>query len=53
MIKKKFERILFMILDLYSIYTEYSDQNNKTNKKYDKILTYALELKQVLYTNNE
>lgn len=32
MIKKDFKKVLFMILNLHSIYTEYLDQANKGEK---------------------
>lgn len=44
-IEKNPKRILFIILDMQNIYTEYLNQANKANKKRDEIYTYILRLK--------
>lgn len=38
---------------MQNIYTEYLDQVNKINKKYYKIYTYKLGLKQKFYISNK
>lgn len=42
-----------MILDIRSIYTEYFDQANEADKKYDEIRICALELEQELHNSND
>ena len=42
-----------MILDMWSVYTEYLNKANKTNKKRNHICTCGLELKQELHISNE
>lgn len=42
-----------MILDMWSMYSEYLDQTNKVDKKRDKIHIYAFKLKREFYISNE
>ena len=42
-----------MILNIRNIYTKYLNKGNKADKKYDKISTYILELKEKLHISNK
>lgn len=42
-----------MILNIWSIYFEYLDQDNKANKERHEIYTHMLGLKQELHIVNE
>ena len=52
-IEKDPKGVLSMILDMWSIYTEYLNKANEADKKRDEICTHALGLKQKLYISNE
>ena len=51
-IEKDFGGVLSIILNMWSIYTKYLGHTNKANKKYNKIHTCILRLKQELYISN-
>lgn len=42
-----------MILDIWSIHTEYLDKTNEKDEKCNKIFIYVLRLDQGLYISNE
>lgn len=41
-IKNNSQKVLYMILDMQSIYIGYLDQANKANKKHNQIRSYVL-----------
>lgn len=51
-IKKDLKRILSIILDIQSIYTNYLNQANKTNNIYNEIYIYLFKLEYKLHISN-